>query len=124
MHDVYFYKDKQGRQPVKEYIDELKTRTDKNSRVLLAKINSYIRYLMIAGKGAGLPYVKPIEGDIWELRPNSERIFFVAWNGDAFVLLHHYRKKSQKTPKQEIARARREYKDLQERGLDDGKTKK
>ena len=115
MHDVYFYKDKQGRQPVKEYLDELKKRTDKNSRVLLTKINSYIRYLMIAGKGAGLPYVKPIEGDIWELRPNSERIFFVAWNG---------RKKSQKTPKQEIARARREYKDLQERGLDDGKTKK
>lgn len=40
--------------------------------------------------------MKHIDGEIWELRPLRDRIFFVAWVDDSFVLLHQFMKKSQK----------------------------
>ena len=46
--------------------------------------------------------MKHLEGDIWELRPLRDRILFAAWVGDSFVLLHHFVKKTQKTPQREI----------------------
>ncbi|MBR3186480.1 MAG: type II toxin-antitoxin system RelE/ParE family toxin [Lachnospiraceae bacterium] len=41
-------------------------------------------------------------GEIWELRPLRNRILFAAWVNDSFVLLSHFMKKTQKTPKREI----------------------
>lgn len=61
--------------------------------------------------------MKHIDGEIWELRPLRDRIFFVAWVDDSFVLLHQFMKKSQKTPLREIEKAKREFVDLTERGL-------
>lgn len=69
------------------------------------------------GKELSLPYIKHIEGDIWELRPLKDRIFFVAWYNGSYVLLHQFRKETQKTPTREIEKAKREYEDLKERGL-------
>jgi len=66
-----------------------------------------------------MPYVKHLEGELWELRPVRDRIFFVAWLDGGFVLLHHFMKQTQKTPAHEIARAKRELTDLKERNLDD-----
>jgi phage-related protein len=51
--------------------------------------------------------LKHIEGDIWKLRPLSNRIFFVAWDGRRFLMLHHFMKKTEKTPQKEIYAARR-----------------
>ncbi len=65
----------------------------------------------------GEPYIKHIEGEIWELRPLRDRIFFVAWVNNSFVLLHHFMKKTQKTPSKKIEKANRELNDLKERGL-------
>ena len=59
------------------------------------------------------------EDEIWELRPLRDRILFVAWVDGSFVLLHHFVKKTQKTPRREIEKAKRELKDLKERGLSD-----
>ena len=59
------------------------------------------------------------EDEIWELRPLRNRILFVAWVDGSFVLLHHFVKKTQKTPRREIEKAKRELKDLKERGLSD-----
>ena len=50
--------------------------------------------------------------------PIGEQNFFVVWIDGIFVLLHGYEKKSQKTPEEELNRARQEIKELQERGLD------
>ena len=61
--------------------------------------------------------MKHIDGEIWELRPLRDRIFFVAWVDDSFVLLHQFMKKSQKTHLREIEKAKREFADLTERGL-------
>ena len=117
MHEIFFYKDRNGVEPVFQYLQELQSKTDKNSRIKAAKINDYIEMLSREGTFAGLPYVKHIEGDIWELRPLKDRIFFVAWYQGSYVLLHHFRKETQKTPTREIEKAQREYEDLKERGL-------
>ncbi|MCL1906118.1 MAG: type II toxin-antitoxin system RelE/ParE family toxin, partial [Clostridiales bacterium] len=94
MYDVFFYRDKKGKEPVLEYIKELASHTDKDSRIKLQKIRDYIKYLREEGKQAGEPYVKRLDDEIWELRPIRERILFAAWDGKSFILLHHFIKKT------------------------------
>lgn len=116
MYKVYFYKDKNGKQPVLEYLRELSSKTDKNSRIKANKIRSYIKILSQCGTKVGEPYVKHIEGKIWELRPIRDRILFVAFIDGVYVLLHIFSKQTQKTPFKEIERAKKNLKDLIERG--------
>ena len=116
-HAIYFYKDKSGKEPVLEYLKELLSQNGKDSRIKAAKIQDYINILSEHGTKIGEPYIKHIEGEIWELRPLRDRIFFVAWVNNSFVLLHHFMKKTQKTPNKEIEKAKRELNDLKERGL-------
>lgn len=121
LHKIHFYKDRHGKEPVMEYLEELSAKKDKNSRIKLAKIREYILLLSEKGTRAGVPVMKHIEGDIWELRPIRDRIFFVAWVDGGYVLLHHFMKTTQKTPRREIEKAKKELEDLMERGLDDEK---
>ncbi len=106
-----------GSEPVKEYIDALSARSDKDSRIKLNKILDYMKILSAYGTRAGEPYIKHIEGDIWELRPLRDRIFFFGWNGNRFILLHSFTKKSQKTPQREIEQARKWIGDFIERSI-------
>jgi len=117
MFKIIFYKDSKGNEPVKEYLLKLKERsqTSKQDRIQFTKINAYIRSLQEYGTRIGNPTVKHIEGDIWELRPLSNRIFFFYWKDDTFVLLHCFHKKTQKTPIKEIAKAKHYMKDFKER---------
>ncbi len=48
------------------------------------------------------------KSEIWELRPGNNRIFYFACEEDDFVLLHSFRKKTQKTPHREIDKAKAE----------------
>ncbi|MBQ8084752.1 MAG: type II toxin-antitoxin system RelE/ParE family toxin [Lachnospiraceae bacterium] len=121
MYNVYFYKDRNGRQPVLDYLKKLSKKKDKHNSLNFEKMNDYIEILRRFGTRAGLPYIKHVENEIWELRPLRNRILFVAWKGDGFVLLHHFIKMTQKTPKKEILKARREYADLMERSRNDEK---
>lgn len=118
MHEIYFYREKNGKQPVADYIRELAGRADKDSRIKLHKIQDYINALSEYGLQLREPYIKHLDGEIWELRPLRDRILFVAWYNGGFVLLHHFMKKSQKTPAREIEKAKRELSDLKERGMD------
>jgi phage-related protein len=117
MFKVIIYEDRQGRSTVKEYIKELekKAQTSKDERVRLRKIMEYIAILRQYGTRIGQPMVKHIDGDIWELRPTSDRIFFFFWKDDTFVLLHHFVKKTNKTPAREIEQAKRNLNDFIER---------
>lgn len=118
MYKIHYYKDKNGRSPVEEYLRELEKRKDKDSRIKLNKINNYLKMLRRDGLRLGEPYIKHLEGDIWELRPIRDRILFAVWREDGgFMLLHLFVKKTQKTPSSEIEQAKREYKDILERGL-------
>ena len=122
MFEVEFYKDKNGEEPIKKIIDELlkKMSTSKEDRVRVKKILTYINALANWGTRAGLPYMKHIEGNIWELRPLRDRIFFFYQNDNVFVLLHHFIKKTQKTPKKEIEQAKRNMLDHLERRANNG----
>ncbi len=117
MFKINFYKDTQGRQPVKEYLDELqgKSQSSKDSRIKLKKIYEYIEILAHNGTRAGEKYTKHIDGEIWELRPLNDRIFFFYWKDDTFILLHSFQKKTQKTPKREIEQAKRNLQDFKKR---------
>ena len=84
MHNIIFYEDRDGYSQLIEYIEELKSRTDKDSRIKLNKINEYI--FMLAESGTLLPanIAKHLDGEIWELRPIRDRILFAGVFGDSF----------------------------------------
>ncbi|MBS3970665.1 MAG: type II toxin-antitoxin system RelE/ParE family toxin [Clostridia bacterium] len=117
MYEVIFYKDRLGNEPIKEYLYALKKKglKSKNDRILAEKILAYIKALQDYGTRVGAPIVKHIDGDIWELRPLNNRILFFYWKNDTFVLLHHFVKKTNKTPRREIDQARRNLQDFLER---------
>ena len=114
MHEIIFYKDKNGNIPVRDYIEELEGKKDKDSRIKYNKIVEYLLILRDYGTHVSERYVKHIEGEIWELRPNKDRILFAALVNDSFVLLHSFVKKTQKTPRGEIEKAKRELKEFKE----------
>jgi phage-related protein len=104
-----FYEDEDGNKPVEGFIDQLDAvaSNNKNARVQLEQIIYCLNRLEINGTRAGEKFTKRISGDIWELRPGSNRILFFGWNGNQFVLLHYFSKTTQKTPSREIAIAER-----------------
>lgn len=114
MYKIKFYYSKKGKSEIVEYLDELQLKAEKNksARILRNKILSYIHSLEIYGTRIGEPILKHIEGDIWELRPLNNRIFFFYFKDDEFILLHYFIKKTQKTPKKEIEQAKTKMKDF------------
>jgi phage-related protein len=119
MSKIVFYKDKNGGRPIVNYLRELSAKNDKNSRVKADKINDYITYLAKDGLSAGEPYVKHLSREIWELRPLKDRILFAALDGQTFILLHRFLKKTKKTPLREIKQAERNLADYRERSKND-----
>ena len=121
MYEVIFYKDKKGNEPIKDYIYELpKKQNSKDARIKLKKILEYIGQLKAYGVSVGKPAIDHITGtDLFELRPTTDRIFFAYWKDNTFVLLHHFVKKTQKTPPREIEQAQRNLKDFLERAEKD-----
>ncbi len=104
MYQIIFYKDRKGTEPVKDFLFELRNNAGKQP--LFEKVLTYIRLLEDKGTWLGNPYVKHLDDGIWELRPTPERILFFMDDGGTFVLLHHFHKKTQKTPPQEIKTAK------------------
>ncbi|MCL2171387.1 MAG: type II toxin-antitoxin system RelE/ParE family toxin [Defluviitaleaceae bacterium] len=117
MYNVIFYSDNRGREPIIEFIDDLRQRAcaDKNARINLNKIVAYIDLLCQRGTQIGEPFVKHLGGDIWELRPLNNRILFSHHKGKIYILLHHFAKKTNKTPLKEIKQASRNLADYIER---------
>jgi phage-related protein len=118
MYNVEFYEDRNGKEPILDLLKELqeKGKTSKKDRVRSEKILQYIRILQEYGTRVGVPYVKNIEGELWELRPFEDRIFFFYYNEEGtFILVHHFIKKTRKTPAKEIEQAKRNLQDHKER---------
>ena len=117
MYDVIFYSDANGSEHVADYIRELRqsSYTDKDARINLNKIVAYIDLLCDHGTWIGEPVVKHLDGDIWELRPLKNRILFAYYKDNIYILLHHFIKKTEKTPPMEIKQAERNLKDYIER---------
>ena len=115
MYEIHFYRDKAGRSPVRDFMQELESRTDKESRVTLNRFVKHIQYLSDYGTRVSGKVVKHLDGEIWELRPDRYRVLFAAWDGKSFLLLHTFLKQTQKTPPREIAQAKRELAEMKER---------
>ena len=115
MYKVFYYKDNRGKCFIGDYIKNLGSKNDKDSRIKLEKILEYIKYLSREGQQAGEPYIKHLDGEIWELRPIRDRILYAAWDGESFIFLHLFMKKTQKTPRREIEQAKRNLTDYRER---------
>ena len=117
MYEVEFYYDRNGKSEIVEHLDKLKEQgqTSKNERVNRDKILAYMLALKQYGTRVGQPIVKHIDGNLWELRPLKNRIFFFYWKDNKFVRLHHFIKKTNKTPPREIEMARSKLKDFIER---------
>ena len=66
------------------------------------------------GPALGLPYTKTMGEGLFEIRAKGKegigRSFFCTVNGKEIVILHSFIKKSQKTPKRELATARKRLK--------------
>lgn len=120
MHEVIFYRDKNGRSDIVELLDGLgaKASTSKSERLNRQKILAYIGALAEYGTRLGEPMVKHLGDGIWELRSLRNRIMFFCWDEGRFVLLSHFVKKTRKTPMCEIAKARRRMADFLERSTE------
>lgn len=107
MYKIIFYKDKNGKSAIEDQIQVLQDKgiSNKDSRIKVNKIISYINQLSIKGLEIREPYIKHLEDGIWELRPLRDRILFAYYDNNNFILLHQFMKKTQKTPRKEIKRA-------------------
>jgi phage-related protein len=63
------------------------------------------------------PYLKHLEGPLWEMRLKGKggiaRALYVTATGMRIVVVHVFVKKTQKTPRKEIARALKKAKEVQ-----------
>lgn len=117
MYDIIFYEDKNGYSEVRSllHVMEKDGRTNKESRINLSKIVAHIDKLRESGTRVGEKVTKHLDGEIWELRPLKNRILYAYYDNNRFIILTHFVKKTQKTPKREIERAKRYLRDYIER---------
>ena len=110
MFNIEFYEDTNGNSELWNFLDSLqkKATTNKDARIQHKRIVQYIQLLEDHGTRLGDNITKHIDEDIWELRPGNNRILYFFKKDDTYVLLHHFRKKTQRTPTREITRAKAE----------------
>ena len=109
MYKIDFYRDKNGRSDVLEFITTLRQKlpNSKDARIQYTQLIQQMQLLEDNGTRLPANITKHIDEDICELRPGHNRVFYFCWLGDSFVMLHHFRKKTNKTPR-EIDRAKAE----------------
>ena len=100
MYKVEFYENAKGESDVWDFLEELriKAETNKDARIQYKQISFYIQLLQDNGTRLPDNITKHIDDGIWELRPGSNRVLYFFFKNNTFVLLHHFRKKTQKTP--------------------------
>ena len=92
MYKIIFYEDENGSSEVVSYIKELQKRSTKSKecRILFNKIVAYLDMLEEQG---------------------------TRYKENTFVILHHFMKKTQKTPKRELKNAKRKLMQFKEREM-------
>ena len=98
---VVFYKTDTGKEPVREWLKNLR----RNDRKIIGEDIKIIQF----GWPLGMPLVKKIDTNLWEVRSNLDdriaRVIFTL-HEEFIVLLHGFMKKSQKTPANDLKLAR------------------
>ena len=117
MYQVEFYEKANGESDIWDFLEELRTKAQrsKDARIQYKQVSFYIQLLQENGTLLPESVTKHLVEDIWELRPGNNRVFYFCYEQGTFVLLHNFRKKSQKTPRREIERAKAERDDYRAR---------
>ena len=110
MYEVIFYEDKNGQSELQSQFDILyqKSISNKDARIQYREIIFCIELLSRCGAHLPNGLSKYLGDEIWELRPGHNRILFFHFQDGKYVLLHMFKKKTQKTPKREIQKAKKE----------------
>ncbi len=110
MYTVEFYEKADGQSELWDFLEDLrrKAATSKDARIQYKQISLYIQLLQDHGTRLQENITKHLEEDIWELRPGNNRVFYFYYKDDTFVLLHQFRKRTQKTPRRELDKAKAE----------------
>lgn len=113
MYRVEFYETQNGECQIGDFLDDLRiqAKNNKDARIQYKQVAMYIELLQNNGTHLGSNITKYLDDGIWELRPGNNRVFYFFFQNDTFVLLHQFRKKSQKTPRLELEKAQRERND-------------
>jgi phage-related protein len=101
MFDVIFYKTDAGNEPALDWFRALEL---EERRI----VGFDLRTLQV-GFPMGMPLCKSLGNGLWELRSTLPKriarvIFFI--DGQSFIVVHGFIKKSQKTPKEELETAK------------------
>lgn len=106
--NVFYYKTASGREPVREYINNLQ-RAD---RIAIAGDLELIRVFGILKA----PVVtRKLVGKLWEIKTGSreqQRIFYCAISGDALVLLHACKKQKEGAQRVDVDLAHKRMKEV------------
>ena len=113
MYEIEFYETEDGKCPIWDFLEalRLKAPTNKDARIQHKQASLYIELLQQNGTHMNAEITKHLDDGIWEIRPGNNRVFYFFYQNDTYVLLHQFRKKSQKTPKREIEKAKTERND-------------
>lgn len=102
--DVVLYGTSSGRSPVTKFIDEQPLR---DQAIIIAVIIG-IEQDGLQGKGATF---RQLDGKLWEIKikvpSGGYRLLYVMLSANSMMLLHAFKKKTQKTPLNELAVARK-----------------
>ena len=94
---IFYFQSARGEKFVKEFID-------KQNSLIQGKYAGMIDFLSEYGPFLTEKYTKKVHADLYELRITGKeqiRVFYTVL-GKEIILLHAFKKKTQKVPKQEI----------------------
>ena len=117
---VEFYETEKGERPSFDFINTLGVK-------LRAKVFRDLKLLEEKGNELRLPYSENLGDGIFELRTiqgnNIVRNLYFFIIGKKIIITHGFRKKTQKTPPEEIAKAKNYREDYKKRHPENGGTK-
>lgn len=97
--EILFYTSSNGKSPIKNFIDEM-------ALVDKARVLGCLRSIEELGFNSPRVQFRQIEGKLWEIKIRSNaggfRFFYVTLRKSKLVILHAYKKQSQKAPAKEI----------------------
>ena len=106
---IKFFSSTNGGTPVLEFIDKLQ-------KVDQAKNLACLKSIEDLGFESPRVQLRQIDGKLWEMKISSSsggyRIFYVAINKEVLILLHAYKKQSQKAPARELKVAAKRLKEV------------
>ena len=113
MYEVLFYDLPDGSKPVKDFMDTLDAK-------MFVKVVRTIDMLKQVGPSMRLPYSEHLDDGIFEIRvkqgTNITRVLYFFFVGKKIILTNGFVKKTQKTPKNELALAKKYRDEYKSRG--------